>query len=63
MLIIHDFSVQLTISFSIPFLANFTTFLLKESWNHMDDRDWVILTTLYDEKNITKTAEKIRISQ
>ncbi|WP_243014041.1 LysR family transcriptional regulator [Brevibacillus borstelensis] len=29
----------------------------------MDDRDWVILTTLYDEKNITKTAEKIRISQ
>lgn len=29
MLIIHDFSVQLTISFSIPFLANFTTFFIE----------------------------------
>ncbi|MBB6284490.1 MULTISPECIES: LysR family transcriptional regulator [Geobacillus] len=29
----------------------------------MDSMDWIILTTLYDEKNITKTADKVRISQ
>ncbi|PTM59050.1 LysR family transcriptional regulator [Desmospora activa] len=29
----------------------------------MNDQDWRILTTLYKEKNITKTAEKLCISQ
>jgi len=29
----------------------------------MDDRDWELIKTLYEEKNITKTARKIFISQ
>ncbi|RXT00681.1 LysR family transcriptional regulator [Ammoniphilus sp. CFH 90114] len=29
----------------------------------MDNQDWVILHTLFAEKNITKTADKLRISQ
>jgi DNA-binding transcriptional LysR family regulator len=29
----------------------------------MDDKDWIILKTLYDQQNITKTAEKLYISQ
>jgi len=29
----------------------------------MDEKDWLILQTLYEEKNITKTAERLYISQ
>lgn len=29
----------------------------------MDERDWVVLKTLYDEKNITKAAQQLFISQ
>lgn len=29
----------------------------------MEDKDWLILQTLYEEKNITKTAERLYISQ
>jgi len=29
----------------------------------LDERDWAILSTLFDEKNITKTADKLSISQ
>ncbi len=29
----------------------------------MEEKDWLILKTLYEEKNITKTAEKVDITQ
>ena len=29
----------------------------------MDERDWIVLQTLYQEKNITKTAQRLYISQ
>ncbi|HWK23153.1 MAG TPA: LysR family transcriptional regulator [Ureibacillus sp.] len=29
----------------------------------MEEKDWLLLTTLYEEKNITKTAEKLFITQ
>lgn len=37
--------------------------LVKEGASVMEERDWVILTTLYENKNITKTARDLYISQ
>ena len=29
----------------------------------MEERDWLIIKTLYEQKNVTKTAEKLYLSQ